>query len=53
MMMKPWQAVLNKAPSKGEKEEQREMTQVQARSAKTPKWLHHKHMPHTTEKEKI
>jgi hypothetical protein len=34
------------------KEEQREMTQVQARSAKTPKWLHQKHMPHTTEKEK-
>ncbi len=52
MMMKPWQAVLNKAPSKGEKEEQRQMTQVQARSAKTPKRLHQKHMPHTTEKEK-
>jgi hypothetical protein len=32
------------------KEEQREMTQVQARSSKTPKWLHQMHMPHTTEK---
>jgi hypothetical protein len=33
--MKPWQASLNKAPSQGGKEEQRERTQVQARSTTT------------------
>jgi len=37
--MKPWQASLNKAPSKGGKEEERERererTQVRARSSKT------------------
>jgi nitrate reductase cytochrome c-type subunit len=33
--MKPWQGLLNKAPGKGEKEEQREKTQARARSAKT------------------
>ncbi len=32
--MKPWQALLNKAPSKGGKEEQRERTQVPAGSLK-------------------
>jgi hypothetical protein len=34
MMMKPWQALLNKAPSTGGKEEQRERTQVLAGSEK-------------------
>jgi hypothetical protein len=34
MMMKPWQALLNKAPSKGGKEEQRERTQVPPGSLK-------------------
>jgi hypothetical protein len=33
--MKPWQASLNKAPSQGGKEEQRERTQVRARSTTT------------------
>jgi len=33
--MKPWQAPLNKAPSKGRKEEQRERTQVPAIRSKT------------------
>jgi len=33
--MKPWQGLLNKSPSKGGNEEQRERTQVGARSAKT------------------
>jgi hypothetical protein len=32
--MKPWQTLLNKAPSKWGKEKQRERTQVQARKAK-------------------
>jgi hypothetical protein len=34
MMMKPWQALLNKAPSKGGKEEHRGRTQVPAGSVK-------------------
>ncbi len=34
-MMKPWQAPLNKAPSNGRKEEQREKTQVPATRSKT------------------
>jgi len=31
ILMKPWQASLNKAPGKGGKEEERERTQVHAR----------------------
>jgi len=38
-MIKPWQAPLNKAPSKGGKEEQRESTQLWVRRAK-PKVAH-------------
>jgi hypothetical protein len=38
MMMKPWQALLNKAPSTGGRDEQRERTQVPARSVKPERW---------------
>jgi hypothetical protein len=34
--MKPWQALLHKAPNKGRNEEQTEMTQV---PTKSPKWV--------------